>query len=442
MALPVTTGASDFELATIFTAVVCLVAAAHALGLVFQRCDMPRVIGEIAGGLLLGPSVMGHLAPDLYRSLFAALPTEGKLIWLLYWIGLVLLMFVSGFEVQRSVDRADWRIITAILIGATVLSFAAGVAAPAFYDFSPFAGPKANALSLTLIIAIAIAVTSIPVISRIFLDLGMMRTRFAKIVLFVATVEDLLLWMALSVALGAAGASRVSGQAMGVHAGITIVFFAVALLVLPRLVRWLNRSRDGSSAVPLALMLCFALAGVASLLGLNVVFGALLAGIILGTVSGERIAKAKEHIAAIGMGFFIPLYFAIVGWKIDLVHHFDLSFFCGFLAVAIVCKAGGTLLAARAAGQDWRSSANLAVAMNARGGPGIVVATVAFEAQIINETFFGILVATALITSLMAGWWLRWVQKRGWPLLAEVSPRLVLRPRPKLQTAEDRAPSM
>ena len=155
MALPVTTGASDFELATIFTAVVCLVAAAHALGLLFQRCYMPRVIGEIAGGLLLGPSLMGHLAPDLYRSLFAAFPTEGKLIWLLYWIGLVLLMFVSGFEVQRSVDRADWRIITAILIGATVLSFAAGVAAPAFYDFSPFAGPKANASSSAMLPALS-----------------------------------------------------------------------------------------------------------------------------------------------------------------------------------------------------------------------------------------------------------------------------------------------
>lgn len=436
MALPVTTGASDFELATIFMAVVCLVAAAQALGLLFQRFDMPRVIGEIAGGLALGPSVLGHVAPDLYRSLFAGFPTEGKLIWLLYWIGLVLLMFVSGFEVQRSVDRGDGRLITAILIGATVVSFAAGVAAPALHDFSPFAGPKANAVSLTLIIAIAIAVTSIPVMSRIFLDLGMMRTRFAKIVLFVATVEDILLWMALAVALGAAGASRVSVQSMSVHAGMTIVFFAAVLLILPPLVRRLNRvlnrSRDDSSTVATALTLCFALAGVASMLGLNVVFGALLAGIILGTVSGEHMAKAKEHIAAIGMGFFIPLYFAIVGWKIDLVHHFDLPFFCGFLAVAVLCKAGGTLLAARAAGQDWLSSANLAVAMNARGGPGIVVATVAFEAQIIDETFFSILVVTALITSLMAGWWLRWVQKRGWPLLAEASPRLILRPRPRL----------
>ena len=137
--------------------------------------------------------------------------------------------------------------------------------------------------------------------------------------------------------------------------------------------------------------------------------------------SDEKISSVKIHIKEFGMGFFTPIYFAVVGLKVDLVHHFDMLFFFGFLSFAVIVKTLGTVIVARAARQDWLSSINLGVAMNTRGGPGIVLATVAFDLGIINETFFSALVLIAIVTSLVAGYWLRFVLSRGWNLLSDAT---------------------
>ncbi|HUR81954.1 MAG TPA: cation:proton antiporter [Thermoanaerobaculia bacterium] len=408
------TSLSDFELTRIFFAIVALLALAHLCGHLFQRLGMPKVIGEIAGGFLLGGSVLGWIAPDAHRWLFAAYAGEGKLLAILYWIGLTFLLFISGFEIQKSISREDGRLIAAILFGATAVSFAAGLAAPQIYDFAPYAGSAGNMLALRLVVAIAVAVTSIPVISKIFIDLGIIDTRFAKIVLVVATLEDVLLWVALAVATGITTAKTVALGAILAKVAITFVFFAVALLVMPRLVRWL--SARSPSAPAYTMLVCFFFAAMASMLGVNVVFGAFLAGVLVGTINDDRFDRARADVKSIALGFFIPIYFAVVGLKLDVVRHFDVLFFCGFFAFCVAFKALGTILATRLAGESWRSSLHFAAAMNARGGPGIVLATVAFDVGIINETFFGVLVVIAIATSLMSGYWFRIAQRRGWEL--------------------------
>ena len=414
MSIAQTMSLTEFELTRIFFAIVALLALAHLGGHVFQRLGMPKVIGEIAGGFLLGSSVLGFFAPDTHRWLFSAYPAEGKLLAILYWIGLVFLLFISGFEIQKSISRDDGRLIGAILFGATAVSFLAGLAAPELYDFRPYLGSAGNMFSLRLVVAIAVAVTSIPVISKIFIDLGIIDTRFAKIVLVVATIEDVLLWVALAVATGLTTTDTISLDAILANVAITFAFFAVALLAMPRIVRWL--SVRSPSALAYTLLVCFSFAAMASMLGVNVVFGAFLAGVLVGTINDERFDRARSSLKEIALGFFVPIYFAVVGLKLDLVRHFDVFFFLGFLAFCVVFKALGTMLATRLAGEDWRTSFHFAAAMNARGGPGIVLATVAFDVGIINETFFSVLVVIAIATSLMAGYWFRLVQRKGWDL--------------------------
>lgn len=404
----------EFELARFLLAIVVLLATAHGAGYLFQRLfRAPKVIGEICAGLVLGPTVLGYLYPVGYSSLFNAFPAEGSLIASMYWIGLVLLMFISGFEIQKAMDREDRRLVLAILLGATIVPFIAGWFVPSFFDFTPYVGAAGNMMSLTIVVAIAIAVTSIPVISKIFLDLKIIQTRFAKIVLATATVEDVLLWVALAVATG-----LVSGVALPISAIVwkvvaTLGLFAVALMFLPVLFDWVNRSRYNlilkSSQTGYVLLICFLFAVVASLLDVNIIFGALLAGIVVGLAPGEKMIEVKRNISEIGLGFFIPIYFAVVGLKLDLIHDFEIAFFVGFLVFAVAVKMLGTLLAARIMHQDWLSSFNLGVAMNARGGPGIVLATVAFEYGIINEVFFTTLILLAIVTSLMAGYWFRFI---------------------------------
>ena len=416
------TSLTTAELTRIFLVLVVLLFSAHTLGYLFQRIRLPRVVGEIGGGLLLGPTVLGFFAPDAHRWLFAAFEAESRLISLFYWFGLVLLMFTSGFDLQKSLDRDDKRTIIGLTLGSTIIPFAVGWLAPYFFDFSPYLGEKKNVLALQIIIAIATAVTSIPVLTKIFIDLNIIRTRFAKIVLSTATIHDVILWVALAVATGLVGAGSSSVSSILSHLLLTALFFGVALLVIPKTLNVLNQSDWNhlmrSSVVGYMLFICFLFAAVASYLSVNVVFGAMLGGVVIGMSPGQFV-KEKVHIKEVSLAFFVPLYFAIVGLKLDLVRHFDPWFFVWFFLITTAAQMLGTMAAARILGKDTLSSFNFGVAMSDRGGPAIVLATVAFEVGIINETFFVSLVLIAVITSLMAGMWFRFILMKGYPLLKE-----------------------
>jgi Kef-type K+ transport system membrane component KefB len=412
---------TNFELTRFLFAIVSLLISAHTFGYIFHRYKLPRVIGEILGGLLLGPTVLGYFFASIHSWIFNAFEDEGKLISIVYWFGLVLLMFVSGFEIQKTFSRGDKKTIVAILLGATVIPFLAGWIAPSLYDFSPYIGVKNNRLALQIVIAIAVSVTSIPVISRIFIDLNITNTRFAKIVLATATVQDVILWIALAIATGLVSTAEVSFSGIISTVSITASFFGLALFVMPKLVRFINGLRYNllikSSVSGYVLFICLLFSAIASILNVNIVFGAFLAGIVIGLMPDEKFEKEKRHIKEISLAFFVPIYFAVVGLKLDLVLHLDLKFFLGFLLFSTIFEAVGTLIATKIIKIDNLSSFNFAVAMNTRGGPGIVLATIAFDLGIINQTFFVTLVLIAIITSLMAGYWFRYVLARGWKLL-------------------------
>src|SRR5919106_2410934 len=223
--LATTISLSEHELTRVFVAIVLLMACAHVVGSVFGRLRMPRVVGEIAGGLLLGPTVLGALSPDAQRWIFDAFPEEGKLLALMSTFGVILLMFFSGMESRARFAREDRRIAIPVLIGATTLPFLAGIAAPFVVDFDSYMGAKGNTASLVIIIGIAVAITSIPVISKIFIDLGIMQTRFARIVLAVATVEDIALWGLVGVATALAQSESPSTAELIMTPLVTVAFF-------------------------------------------------------------------------------------------------------------------------------------------------------------------------------------------------------------------------
>ena len=418
---------NNIELSRVFIALASLLLAAHFSGYLFhKKFKLPRVIGEIFGGMLLGPTILGYFFPQAHHWIFTAFESEGKLLSLVYWLGLVLLMFISGFELQKSFDQKDRRLIIVTLLGSTIIPFLAGWLSASFYDFSPYLGSNASMLSLRIMIGTTVAITSIPVISKIFIDLGIINTSFAKIVLATATLHDIILWVAVAIATGLVStASALSYSKITSTVLITIVFFMFTLFAMPKLTKLINGLRYNlllkSSPSGYIIFICFLFSAVASVLEVNIVFGAFLAGIVVGAMPHDKFEKAKEHIKDISLAFFIPIYFAVIGLKLDLIYHFDIMFFLGFLFFAVAFQAVGTLMALKLAKEDWLSSFNIAVAMNARGGPGIVLATIAFDLGIINQTFFVTLVLLALVTCLMAGSWFKFVISKGWPLLKSES---------------------
>jgi Kef-type K+ transport system membrane component KefB len=413
-----------------------IIALAQVLAYVCERLWQPRLVGEILAGVLLGPFVLGHLAPALSGKVFGELASgAGKtqiILNFLYWIGLCLLMFISGSETRRLMAKENQR-VTAWLVGVgTPLPFliVLGLGLGALLPLDRIVGSAGQPTSALLVLAIAVAVTSIPVISRIFHDLKILHTRFASLILGSAVLEDIILWGVLAVATSIASSATLAQQHvvgdMTAHVLATLVYMAIGLFVAPGILKRLHHTRWNllrrASRVGYVFVILFLYAALASLLGVNLIFASFLAGFgLVGGMAGterERFAGALQSISRVAFGIFIPIYFAMVGFKLVLGKDFSFTMLLIFLLGSSLLALISVGLAARLAGFRKLDIVNLAIATNARGGPGIVLASVAFDAGIINAQFYTTLVLTAVITSQAAGAWLRLVLSRGWPLLS------------------------
>ncbi|HET7751608.1 MAG TPA: cation:proton antiporter [Terriglobales bacterium] len=406
-----------------FTLVLLLIlAAAHLCGYIFQRLRQPRVVGEIVAGILIGPSFLGHFAPRLSASLFGAAGSGFQaVLFFLYNLGLLLLMFHSGAETHNLFGRGDRKETTWLAGVGTGLPFLLGLLAAPWLPLDWLMGPARQHSSLVLVLGIAIAVTSIPVISRIFYDLRILHTRFARLVLGVAVLEDIVLWAVLGIATALAKSGVIPRHEIVNHVAATLVFFVAGLALMPRLLRRINTARWNvlSTASPAGylVLVLFLYSAVASAFDVSLVFAAFLAGFAVGA---DQLlpADALASLGRVSFAVFIPIYFAIVGYRLDLGKDFSLSMLALFVAGGCVVKLMSAGIGARLARFRGLDVINLALALNARGGPGIVLASVAYDAGIINGAFFTTLVLMAIITSQVAGAWLEYVLRKGWPLLS------------------------
>jgi len=412
---------SNSDLATVLFLLLLLAGLAQLLGYVFVKMRQPKVIGEILAGIILGPAVLGRLQigslslPELSKH-------HASILNFVYWMGLLLLMFMSGAETKQLFSRDEQREVTWLAIVGTGTPFILGLVFGPMLVGPAIAGPKGSTLSLVIILAVGVAVTSVPVIAKIFADLKILHTRFARLVLGVAVLEDIVLWAALAVATALAGTAVLHPRQMAYHLLATVGFFALGLTLLPRVVKRFNKSKFNilakHSPVGYALAVLLAYCVVAGALDVNLVFAAFLAAFAVVHKKRRLFADALDAIGKVSFAFFIPVYFAIVGLKLDLVKAFSWQMFVLFLVGTCIVKILSVSLAGRFAGFRGLDLVNLAFTTNARGGPGIVLASVAFDAGIINAKFYTALVLVAVITSQFAGAWLEYVLHRRWPLLS------------------------
>jgi Kef-type K+ transport system membrane component KefB len=420
---------ADADVARLLIALAVLLIAAHGMGSLFTRFRQPAAIGEILGGILLGPTVLATIAPGVQRWIFPASGPSAAALGAVYQLGLLLLMFAAGAEMRRLLQRDAVRTTGMIAAFGLVLPFAAGLGLVAFLGARHFTGAAGNRTALVLVFGMAVAVTSIPVISRIMHDLGLLPTRFARIVLSAAVIEDIVLYVVLAVAVGlvetsgsgafglpaALSASTVPVSSV-YHTIVAVTFLAVALSFGGRAYKALHALRLNvlarRSPVAFQLLWMLSLSAAALALGLVPLYGAFTAGIAVAVADDSLAVRNRNALSGLSFGFFIPVYFALIGLKLDLIHHFNLPFFLGFLAFACVVKAASVYAGARVSRENRFMSASLAIAMNARGGPGIVLASTAYAAGIVNETFFVSLVMLSVVTSLLAGTWLERIATR------------------------------
>ena len=425
---------NHFDIGSIVLTLSVLLATAHIVGYIFERMRQPRLVGEIIAGLILGPFVLGKTSAPIFQRLFGEsnhINPQQIILNFIYWVGLFLLMFLSGSETRRILAKENRRETLWLFGVGTSLPFCIvlGLSYIGAIHLHQLSGPTQNLTSTALILAIAVAVTSIPVISRIFIDLGIIKTRFASLILSFAVLEDIVLWGVLAIATGITatniGETSLAGT-VARHTLTTFAFMLTGLTLLPILLKKIHKTRWNllikASPIGYIFFLLFLYTALAHALDVNLVFAAFLAGFgLVGGMSGNQrhlFSSHLESISKVSFGGFIPIYFAMVGYKLTLNSSFSLPLFLEFLfgssAIVIACF----LFAAHLAGFRGLDALNLAITKNARGGPGIVLASVALDAGIINASFYTTLVITAILTSQFAGTWLRYIISKKWPLLS------------------------
>ena len=379
------------------------------LGKVFQKLYLPSVFGEIVAGLLLGPSIFGHYFSKNYEWVFIDFDPEGKLLSLFYYLGLIFLMLTAGFSIPQIRSFTMVRNSIGLILGALPIPFfIAFITADSIpNDLTP------NATAFKIVVACAASVTSIPVLSRIFIELGLISRDFATNVLTAAAFQDLILWTVLSWAISLQS-SQLSNAPINQYLStiaMTSLFLLISVVLLPRIFKHLNGIQrvnfSDSNLVGYSMLITLSIIVLANLLDVSVVLGALVAGITLIRSGGKRVDFVKDSVVRFSHSFLIPIYFALVGLRIDLSNLISPLLVIEVLFLTSIIKIGSVALLARFTFTNWKVALDYGISMNARGGPGIVLASLAFDAKIIDSALFTTFVLISLVTSAIAGLWLR-----------------------------------
>ena len=412
---------SENEVFITFIALALLLAGAYICGKLMETIRAPKVVGEIVGGMLFGGTFLYHFFPSLMESIFQSYPEEGKVLNLFYQLGLIFLMFSSGFNTCIDIDKRNLKIIGCVFTGATILPMAGAVPFAKFFQ-KYFIGESSSYISFLLVFIIGVAITSIPVISKIFFDMGIMNTAFTNTVLTVSTFQDLCLWILLNIATRMATSGEIDLLDMLLVIIFTLGMFLAAKLVSDHLRSGYRRTIKATDFYTISFIALLLISAILYHFGINIMYSAFLTGYIIKAVSqNDEDAKSRmEAVANFSFSLFIPIYFALVGIQLNLIHNFSLGRFALFFIIAFGLEAVGTIIMLLFTDLKKQVILNFAVTMNARGGPGIVLATVAYSYEIISIEFFTLLILTTMLSSLIAGYWLRYQQKKDESIFMEL----------------------
>jgi K+:H+ antiporter len=398
------------------------------MGRICKRFHQPRVIGEMLAGILLGPSLLGWVAPGISAALFP--PSSLASLNALSQVGLLVFMFVIGLEVNPRLLRDRGH--TALLISHTSITIPAFLGMLlAFYLYPRLSNDNVRFTHFALFLAISMSVTAFPVLARILTECGLLRTEVGAMAIACAAFDDVSAWSLLAVVVTLVRSGHLSGISFWAQILGSLAYVAVAIFLLKpalgRLLKWRQRKGAGvGDILPLCLLVAFGSALITEGLGIHALFGAFLIGAVM-PKEREFVQSLTERLEGVTL-LLLPLFFAATGLRtsIALLNDAEMWFYCALtVGVAILGKFGGAMIAARASGLGWRESGVIGVLMNTRGLVGLVVLNIGLDIGVISPALFTILVVMALVTTFMAG-----------PLIELIYPKRISDQKPAAVAAE------
>jgi Kef-type K+ transport system membrane component KefB len=402
-------------LAHVLVALAAVIITGRVLAQGFARLGQPPVIGEVVAGILLGPSLLGRVAPEAAAFLLPA--QVAPYLSVLAQLGVILYMFLVGLELNPGLLRERAHAALAISHASIIAPFLLGLTlALGLYPrlssggvpFTPFA----------LFLGVAMSVTAFPVLARILTDRRLSRTELGAVALTCAAVDDVTAWCLLALAVGVAQAQ--AGGALLVMAltlGYVVFMFGAVRPVLARLAARYEEGRPQQGLVTLVLVGLLLSSLATEFIGVHALFGAFLLGAVI-PHDGALARTLTRQTEGLVTTLLLPAFFALTGMRtqVGLLAGWEQWLVCGLIIlVATAGKFGGTLLAARLTGLDWRPAAALGVLMNTRGLMELIVLNVGLDLKIISPTLFAMMVLMALATTMAATPLLQLVLPRAEP---------------------------
>ncbi|MFG2357682.1 cation:proton antiporter [Streptomyces sp. NPDC048521] len=395
---------TDSMVTHVAAALAVVITASYVLGAAARRLGQPPVIGQLFAGIALGPSLLGLAPGRIYEMLF---PEQIQpILTALAQVALVFFLFAVGYELDLRLLRGRGA-VTAVSLGGFAIPMLLGAGVVLLFPggFSSANGGHPVDATFTLYMAVALSITAVPVLASIIRDQGLAGSGPGTIAMASAGVIDALSWPVLAVVL--VGGAHGSAQTWTVRVALLAVYVLVMIFaVRPLLMWWMYRPGAlMTNHVPIAVAVALGSAGVTSALGLHVIFGALLAGIIMprqpdGVPDNQLLRPLQET-----GGLLLPVFFTISGTAVELggLRASDLLLLTVICAAAIVGKVAAGSLSARVARMPWRDSLVIGVLLNTRGLTELIVLDVGLQAGVIGPRLYALLVVMALLTTAASG---------------------------------------
>lgn len=398
-------GLTSHDIVILLLSIAVMLFAAKIFGEIFTKFKQPAVIGEILAGIILGPTVLGTISPDIFNFLFPQTgPTNSALTGLTN-ISVVLLLLISGMEVDLNVVLKNSSKALAISSFGIIIPFAFGFLTAWFFPFTLGIGDINLKLVFALFIGTALSISALPVIAKTLMDLNIYKTDVGMMIIASAMINDLIGWLVFSIILGMMGTSESHFNFIQILLFI-IAFFVILFVFLRRIIdqainyiqeRW---SFPGS-ILNFILVLGIAGAAYTQYIGIHAVLGAFLVGIAIGE-SASLSERVREILNQFVSNIFAPLFFVSIGLGVNFIANFDILIVVIILIISILGKVLGSYFGARISRVDSTDSAIIGFGLNSRGTMEIILGLLALQVGIITNQVFVALVLMALITSLVS----------------------------------------
>lgn len=384
---------------------IIILLVVRLMGYLFQLMGQPLVIGEIIAGLLLGPSALGAIAPQLTGFLF---PEESvAILKQLSQLGLIFFMFIIGMELDLNAFRQSANKAFMISIASISTPFVSGIVL-AFFLYTGFSFPNVNFASFALFLGTTLCITAFPILARIVQERKLTKTPIGNFAISAAAIGDVIAWCMLAVVIAVMRSRGIANSLLTI--GLTAVFLVFMLKVVkPFMYRlgnvYASREAMGKPVVAFIFLLILISTLMAEAIGINALFGAFMAGVVMPeNLNFKRVFT--EKIEDVSLVVLLPLFFVATGLRteIGLINTPHLWMIClVIILVAALSKILGTMLASRYVGLTWNHSLVLGMLMNSRGLMELIVLNIGYDMGILTPELFSMLVLMALTTTIITG---------------------------------------